>query len=295
MLLVRSGKSKKAVFKVSLPMWDIRQDTKYAEYMRGIGWSVDVVRGVYCYSRRFPFMPLSVTKIQRPQKRLSYDEVKTIVKKNRSILVYLEPVSNDDVDYYEKNGFKTASSPMLPTKTIIIDLTLSQQKLLNLMHSKTRYNIGYEKAKKHTYSISNDSDSFAEMWQKEAKKRGMFISLKREIKALCKSFGDNAEMLMAYRNTTLLGGVLLIHSKKVSYYMYAFSTDQGKKDFAPTGLVWQSLLRSKMRGSTSFDFEGVYDKRAPLPAWKGFTRFKSGFGGKEIEYHLPLKKVFVRF
>lgn len=276
-------------------MWDVRQDSNYSRYMEAIGWNVDSIRGVYCYSKRLPMIGLSVTKIQRPQKRLTSLEINKLAKKNRSALIYIEPISTSDTQHYMNSGFKVTKSPMLPTKTILIDLRLSNQKLLKVMHTKTRYNIGLEMSKKHRYRVVSDVDEFASFWQTEAKRRGMFISLKKEIEALYGAFGKSAEIVVAHKGQDLLGGVLLVHSRKVSYYMYAFSTDLGKKEFAPTGLVWNALMRSKNRGSTTFDFEGIYDARAPLSGWKGFTRFKLGFGGKQKEYCLPLKKLMWPF
>jgi lipid II:glycine glycyltransferase (peptidoglycan interpeptide bridge formation enzyme) len=51
-------------------------------------------------------------------------------------------------------------------------------------------------------------------------------------------------------------------------------------------LVWEALKLAKKRGCRIFDFEGIYDERFPKAAasWKGFTKFKEGFGGEKIVY-----------
>jgi hypothetical protein len=40
-----------------------------------------------------------------------------------------------------------------------------------------------------------------------------------------------------------------------------------------------------------FDFEGIFDERYPKSNrdWLGFSKFKSGFGGKEIYFPPPFK------
>ncbi len=45
-----------------------------------------------------------------------------------------------------------------------------------------------------------------------------------------------------------------------------------------------AILLAKKSGCKVFDFDGIYDERFPIKTWLGFTKFKKGFGGKEIEY-----------
>ena len=51
-------------------------------------------------------------------------------------------------------------------------------------------------------------------------------------------------------------------------------------------LVWEAFKLAKKRGCQIFDFEGIYDERFPKAgtAWKGFTKFKEGFGGEKVVF-----------
>lgn len=160
------------------------------------------------------------------------------------------------------------------------------------MHSKTRYNIGLAKRRGVVIKRSKDIARFTSFWQKSAKKRGMFLSMKKEIESLYFSFGDDAMLLFAEYEKKLAAAVFLIDTSSTRYYIYAASTPLGNKYFAPSLLVWESLKNAKNKNLKMFDFEGIYDERFPLPAWKGFTRFKKGFGGKEVEYLGKLHKYF---
>ena len=64
------------------------------------------------------------------------------------------------------------------------------------------------------------------------------------------------------------------------------ATKEGKKLFAPPLLVWEALKVSKQRKMKRFDFVGVWDERLPRgnDSWKGFTKFKEGFGGNQVHY-----------
>ena len=83
-----------------------------------------------------------------------------------------------------------------------------------------------------------------------------------------------------------IGGILLLFWDHTSYYWLVGATKKGKKLFAPTLLVWEALKLSKKRGVKRFDFIGVWDERLPCQntEWKGFSKFKEGFGGKEMYY-----------
>jgi lipid II:glycine glycyltransferase (peptidoglycan interpeptide bridge formation enzyme) len=107
----------------------------------------------------------------------------------------------------------------------------------------------------------------------------------RDLKMPDSSFAK-ASVDRQVRHDTIVGGVLLIFYDHIAYYWIAGATKKGKKLFAPTLLVWEALKVSKQRGCKQFDFVGVFDERAPkqFTSWKGFTKFKEGFGGKELYY-----------
>ena len=48
---------------------------------------------------------------------------------------------------------------------------------------------------------------------------------------------------------------------------------------APHLLQWEQIKEAKKRGCIEYDFWGIDDKK-----WPGVTRFKRGFGGREINY-----------
>jgi len=264
-------------------MQDLRQTPQYAIYMQKIGWKVEWENGCFYYIKRLPFLG-SVIKFQRPT-TLDHHDIETLAKKYKVFQVILEPKDESQAITLKSHFYKLSKSPFLPSKTIHIHLNKSEEEILKTLHQKTRYNIKIAERNGIEIWSSEDIDQFADFWQQCAKKqRGMFLSQKKEIKEIFKAFGEHAELLFAYHNKMLVGAILLIHSNEVSYYMYAASTNEGKKLFAPTYLVWKGVQQSKWRGSKIFDFEGIYDDRFPLPTWKGFSKFKKSWGGEEVLY-----------
>jgi len=89
----------------------------------------------------------------------------------------------------------------------------------------------------------------------------------------------------------LVASCLILTSNRMSFYWHNYSSKEGKKLMAPTLCVWQAILKSKKRKLQIFDLEGIWDQRFPKlnQGWQGFSKFKQGFGGKEIEFISPLR------
>ncbi len=276
-------------------MWDIRQDKRYARYMNSIEWDVDLIGSVYLYTKKLPLLPLSLTKVQRPQSKISADDIWNVARKHRSFYILLECINKSQFDHYRGNSFKQTTNISLPSKTIHIDLSQSKNLLLNQMHSKTRYNIKKYKRNESLLSISRDIDKFVHYWQKAARDRGMFISQMREIRSLYTAFSSTSVIYLFEYNSNVVAGLLCIGSAKTMTYMHAFSNTKANVLYAPTLMAWKSIRDAKEKGYELYDFEGIYDERTSLTSWKGFTRFKQGFGGNVITYPLPLHRYWLPF
>ena len=250
---------------------DLRQTAEYSTYMISTGWDVENIDGVNVFSKNIPLLG-KVTKIQR-----YWGDVKT--ESIKSGVVYIEPIN------IVPSGFEKASNCFIPSKTIQIDLTKSKKELSKNLKQKTRYNIKVAKKNGIKIEKSKDINSFLDLWHKSARERGMWLSQKKEIENLWKSFGKNAVLYVAFISDEVLAGLLVLFTKDAAYYIYAASTENGKTLFAPTLLTWEAILDAKKSGKKIFDFDGVYDKRYKnTKNWQGFTKFKESFGGDAVTY-----------
>src|SRR3989337_1873375 len=143
-------------------MTDLRQTKEYAKYMKSIGWIVERVGCVNYFIKRLPVIG-SFVKIQRP-KITDFNQINRVVKKHRSFQIVIEPFDFAQGKPLIKHGFKLTKSPYLPSKTIEIDLTKTENQLLGEMHHKTRYNIKIAKRNKLQVTSSSDMNSFVELW-----------------------------------------------------------------------------------------------------------------------------------
>lgn len=273
-------------------MTDIRQSSAYARYIKKIGWQVEKIDGIYIFFKKIPILP-AIVKIQRPQKIPNPDKLLVLIRRYRGKSVFIEPdlttrvrTGNIKSFYDQKN--QLAQSPFLPTKTIHVNLIPNTEKIFaHFSEAKRR---ACRRAENLGVNII------------QAREINDFIKLKKEsvgflgflttqtLLPLWKVFApENAYCLMALKNQKSIAGTLILIWQKTAYYWMAASNTFGKKNFAPTLLVWEALREAKKRGCTVFDFEGIYDERYPKlnKKWLGFTKFKTGFGGKEIYFPKP--------
>jgi len=79
------------------------------------------------------------------------------------------------------------------------------------------------------------------------------------------------------------GALISIYNDKV-YYVFGGSNERGFAQNAPGLLFWEMICRCRADGCTEFNFGGVPgDAREKTSHANGLYRFKSGFGGEELE------------
>jgi lipid II:glycine glycyltransferase (peptidoglycan interpeptide bridge formation enzyme) len=270
-----------------MSFFDIRQSSQYADYMRAIGWTVETIDGVHAFIKKIPLAG-TIIKIQRPNKIPSLISLQQLKKKFNARSIVIEP----DLDIqYSTSTIQYSKEPYLPTKTIHIDLKSTEEKIFNSFSEAKRRAVRRAEKLRVIVKPSSNIDDFIHLKNKSAGFLGFLTTT--TIKKLWQTFmPKNVAVLSAYKKnmTNPIACVLLLFYSKTAYYWQAAASKEGKKSFAPTLLVWEALKLAKSRKYILFDFEGTYDERYPKlnTNWSGFTKFKQGFGGKEVEYPKPI-------
>ncbi len=269
---------------------EIQQSPLYTSYIKRLGWQVEEVDGSNLFIKRFPLYG-GFAKLQRSTKLPKVDRLLPILKKYRVKRLAVEPDSSVDQHAFSEwlnSLYPTKlqrSGAYLPTKTIRIDLTGSEDEIFNRFSETKRRAV--RRAQKNNLQIYK-STNIEDLIKVKNRSSGFlgFITT-TGIDKLWPIFApDHAAILLARNDTSMIGGVLLLFWDEIAYYWIAGATREGKKFAAPTLLVWEALKLAKKRGCTSFDFVGVWDERLPRQnkEWLGFTKFKEGFGGKPLYY-----------
>ena len=212
------------------------------------------------------------------------EKIREISAKENAIFYKVEPLDfargKPDLKSF---GF-IKSHNIQPRRTIILDITESEQELLGEMHYKTRYNIqlarkrGVEIKKQDTRN--NNQTYFEEFWRliKETTRRDNFRPHPKEYYRKMLEI-PGVELFVAEFNGKVIAANIMIFYDKTATYLHGASDYERRNLMAPFLLQWEQIKEAKKRGCNEYDFWGIDEKK-----WPGVTRFKKGFGGKEIFY-----------
>lgn len=269
---------------------DLRQSLEYAQYLKSLGWQIEKLGKEQVFIRKIPLLG-TLIKIQRIKSPIPFSEIKKLVKKYHAFQVIIEPALSTQTSLISAlpPGYKPLKSPFIPTKTLIKDIKGPEQEIFDSFSKNKRRDIRIAEKNGLLIRQGSSEDFFQLKKQYLLKKFILPIGTRKEIKLTCDAFKEKAEILVAEQERKIVGGALLLFCDKTAYYWQAAASDKGKKLLAPTLIVWEAIKLAQKRGCVNFDFEGVYDERFPEnKSWLGFTHFKEGFRGKEVEFPLPL-------
>ena len=176
-------------------------------------------------------------------------------------------------------------------KTIIVDLTKSEEELLERMHQKGRYNI--KVAQKHGVSVrvsvsEKDLAKYLELMFTGTTKRQKIYShgpkYHLQMWNVLEPAGM-AKLFCAEYKKQILSCALVFCFNDTIYYAYGASALEHKEVMAQTLLMWEIMRWGKENGYKYFDLWGTEEG-------KGFSRFKEQFGGVIVElagtFDLPI-------
>lgn len=212
-------------------------------------------------------------------------ELKKICKEEDAIFLKMEPVLKSEL--HKKCLLKTelilSDKEIQPSHTIILDLEKNEEELMTEMKPKTRYNIRV--AQKHGVEIlksdkSEYFDKFLELMYETAGRDKFHLHGKENYKKIFESRSDDFrnDLYVALLNGEVLAGAIINFFNDKAIYLHGASSSKNRNVMAPYLLHWEILKDAKNRGFKKYDLWGISEK------WPGVTRFKQGFGGKEIRY-----------
>ncbi|MFZ2190199.1 MAG: peptidoglycan bridge formation glycyltransferase FemA/FemB family protein [Candidatus Magasanikiibacteriota bacterium] len=216
------------------------------------------------------------------------------LKSSDYIFLRIEPIEEFSILNFKFSMIKNRQ----PQTTLILDLTKSEEQLLQAMHTKTRYNIHL--AEKHNVEVKNEKDVNV-FWNLnlETTERDKFKSHDKDYYKKMLDSGM-AFQLTAYYNDKAIASNIFINYKNTFTYLHGASSGEFRNLMAPYLLQWEGIKFAKSQGCDYYDFWGIApqvkenDKKSRScfhnlcwevnHKWTGVTRFKAGFGGQVKEY-----------
>lgn len=212
-------------------------------------------------------------------------EIKELARKEKAMFLRFEP----EVEYKLENWQIEKTLDVQPSKTTIIDLGKAENKLLESMHQKTRYNIRLA-SKKGIEIVEGKIEDFDKFWQLmgETSDRDDFrLHGIDYYKEMIKADKDSIRLFFAkYKDKIISTGIFSFFGDTVTY-MHGASANEERSLMAPYLLQWELMRIGKELNYKYYDFYGIDAKK-----WPGVTRFKQGFSGYEKNYPGTFDLVF---
>ena len=177
---------------------------------------------------------------------------------------------------------------VLPSDTIVVDLTRPEEEILASMKPKTRYNIRLSLRK--DIEVRAGGAEVLPIWYalylETARRNGLHVSDIRYFRSVFASgaLGDEDEvgvrLLTAWHRGEPLAVMFLVRSEHRATYLYgAFGSK--RRNLMPTyALQWEAIRRAKAAGCLEYDMFGVAPQTDPTHPMYGLWKFKYGFGGE---------------
>jgi lipid II:glycine glycyltransferase (peptidoglycan interpeptide bridge formation enzyme) len=241
-----------------------------------------------------------------------WSEVDAICKKHRAIFLKIEPDSWDKNYIFPLSSFIISKHNIQPPRTIIINISDTEEAILARMKQKTRYNIRLAEKKGVTVRAWDDLPAFHQMMLVTGGRDSFGVHSQEYYqraydllhpKGMC-------EILVAEFEGKPLAALFVAKSGTHSYYLYGASNDEERNRMPTYLLQWEAIRWAKAHGCEDYDLWGVPDEdEATLEAnfetqhdglW-GVYRFKRGLGGElrravqayDRVYNPPLYKLYL--
>ena len=163
-----------------------------------------------------------------------------------------------------------------PSKTLIIDLK-EREKLLAGFDKDTKYSIRRANREGVEVEEATSVESFYKLLKKASNRHGFGIYSKSYYEKLLKL--DMVKLFEATHEEDVLASAFAVFFGDTATYLHAGSSRKKLKFCGSSLLNFEIMCNGFEGGFSQYDFWGIDEEEMP-----GVTKFKKGFGGKELVY-----------
>lgn len=235
----------------------------------------------YFYCGRGPIITEGADKMEAT--RLIFLEIEKLAKQEGAMFLRFDPIHNLEEHDYKIKGKEVLikTHDVQPSKTLILDLSKTEEELLKEMHQKTRYNINLAE-KKGVKITEAGKEKFEAFWSllDQTSDRDQFRPHGRNYYQAMLELEDNpVKLFFAEFEGRLITTALVSFFGDTATYLHGGSANDDRNVMAPYLLQWHCIKLAKAGGQKFYDFHGIDEEK-----WPGVTKFKKGFGGLEMDY-----------
>lgn len=239
------------------------------------------------------------------KKRLDFviNSIKKIAYKKNASFIRISPLLEENnlmIPYLEKIGFKDSPIHNVDAENRwILKLNSDLEAMLRNMRKTTRYLIRKgENLKINIVRSQNikDVNKFLGIYNETAKIKNFVPHslIKEEFQEFSRE--NRAHLYMAYQDSKLLCGAIVIYYGKEAIYRHGATSSYGRNTPASYLVQWEAVKDAVRNAQDIYNFWGIAKDDNPKNPWFGLSQFKKGFNGERKDFihsmDLPLNKTY---
>jgi lipid II:glycine glycyltransferase (peptidoglycan interpeptide bridge formation enzyme) len=187
-----------------------------------------------------------------------------------------------------KWNLRKAPTDLLPPDTVVVDLSVGEQRLLSEMSSTARYNVRMSKRRGVTAEVVGPEhlQTWQRMYTDTARRHGLEgrhrSYFRRLFAAAPRSPGEQTRLRLLFARVggSVAAGMILALCGRRAVYLFGASTRRHSSLAPSHRLQWRAMQLARQHGCTSYDLFGIPPSNNPAHPLHGLLRFKTGFGGE---------------
>lgn len=196
--------------------------------------------------------------------------------------------TNPSEVFFKSRGFINAPIHNMDAQNCwVLNLNQTEEEMLKQMRKTHRYLI--RKAQNMDIKIIrsknlSDIENFINIYN-QLSIRKHFVphkGIKEEFEILAAN--DEAVLFLAEYQKKIISGALIVFIGNMAIYHHGVSSDEYREVPASYLIQWEAIREAKRRGKKIYNFWGIVPGNQPNHPWKGITLFKTGFGGKRLDF-----------
>ncbi|MEH0110323.1 peptidoglycan bridge formation glycyltransferase FemA/FemB family protein [Tersicoccus sp. MR15.9] len=188
-------------------------------------------------------------------------------------------------------GFRRTDSTILIPRTLILDLTLSEDELMAAMHRTTRANVRKNLRSELEFrrvATEAELEKILTIYRETAARAGFGIHSDQYYRDIWRFLGDNSPIVAAFDDGEPIAFVWIARSGSTAFELYGGVSPAGQKARANYGVKWAAFTEMKADGCTRYDLNGLLND--------GISDFKKQFAQHEDQltgtWELPLSPFY---
>lgn len=230
--------------------------------------------------------------------KAALSSLKQLATAEKCVFIRLRP----NLQYTEQNCKILRDNHLHPSPmhlhaehTVMLDLAPPVDQILEQMRRQTRYEVRRANKLGIKVTSSTSASAFKEFYKVQlatAKRQNFIPSPESFILAQHQAFGSHAKIYKAELDGKPLAYGLIIMQPPEAVYHEAASTPAGRSLPGAYAIQWQVIKDAKAQKLGRYNLFGIAGANQPHHRYAGVTVFKTGFGGKQINY-VPAQDIII--